>query len=390
MTTPDVGQRIERMINEIPPARQRTDYVLDAMRAVPRHLFVPAHALGVLGAAEVEQIIDRDADPEAWWEAVYSTSVIVTQVSDGTEDITLGAKNFTSSASSPSTVADLLGWLDHEPGQRVLEIGTGTGWTAALLCHLVGEQGSVTSIEIDSAVAERAAKSLATAGAQPHLITGDGAAGCAERAPYDRVHVTCGIHTVPQAWIEQTRPGGVIVLPYCPGLGNGHLLRLTVLPDGVAYGRFPGFAAYMMMRSQRPPDTVPDDGNGQDLTTRIDPRAIAYAPPGALLAMAALTGLQVTFKEEGEQLFLWVVDQEDPRTWTLATYAPGQVEYEVYQLGDRPLWDVVTDAYFRWVSWGEPDRDRFGMTVIPGDQWIWLDNPGNTVIPVVVRAPRAT
>jgi protein-L-isoaspartate(D-aspartate) O-methyltransferase len=375
VTTLNVEQRIERMISEVPPAAQRTARILDALRGVPRHSFIPAHAQALLGAAEVEQIIDRDADSEAWWNAVYSDSVIVTQVSDGAAEIELGASEPTSSSSSPSTVADLLGWLDPRPGQRVLEVGTGTGWTAALLVHLVGERGAVTSVEVDKAVADQAAQNLAAAGAHPHLITGDGAAGCPDRAPFDRVHVTCGIRTVPYAWVEQTRPGGVIVLPYCPGLGNGHGLRLTVTPDGLAHGRFPGFAAYMMMRSQRPADATPDDGSGQDLTTRIDPRTIAYAPSGALLAMAALTGLQITFQEQDDRLFLWVLDQADPRRWTLTTYAPGQVEYEVYQLGDRPLWDEVTDAYFRWVSRGEPSRDRFGATLTPDGLRIWLDDP---------------
>lgn len=307
------------MIAEIPPAAQRTERIFDAMRAVPRHPFIPRLAQALLGAAEVEQIIDRDADPEAWWNAVYSDSVIVTQVSDGAGEIMSGSNGPTSSASAPSTVADLLGWLDPAPGQSVLEIGTGTGWTAALLTHLVGEHGSVTTIEVDEAVAEQAAKNVVAAGAQPHMIIGDGAKGCPDRAPFDRVHVTCGVRTVPYAWVEQ-----------------------------------------MMMRSQRPPDAIPDDGNGQDLTTRIDPRTIAYAPAGALLTMAALTGLQVTFKGEGDQLLLWVMDQSDPGVWTLVTYAPGRQEHEVYQLGDRPLWDEVTDAYFRWVSWGEPGRDRFG------------------------------
>ncbi|MEU6714942.1 methyltransferase domain-containing protein [Nonomuraea sp. NPDC046802] len=370
-----IGQRIDQTIREIPPAAQRTPRVLDAMRAVPRHPFIPAYAQALLGPAEIERMIDLDADPDTWWDAVYSDSVIVTQVDDGAGAIKPGADTPTSSASAPSTVADLLGWLNPEPGQRVLEIGTGTGWTAALLSHLVGERGTVTSIEVDATVAEQAAKNLATAGARPHLIVADGAGGCAQRAPYDRVHVTCGIRDVPYAWVEQSRPGAVIVLPYCPGLGNGHGLRLVVMPDATAHGRFTGFAAYMMMRSQRPPTPVRDDGGGRDLTTRIDPRTIAFAAPGALLAMAALTGLQVTYKQQDDQVLLWAMDQDDPGIWTLVVHEPGRAEFEVYELGDRPLWDEVTDAYFRWVSWGEPGRDRFGMTVTPEGQRIWLDDP---------------
>lgn len=363
------------MIEEIPLATHRTEHIKAAIRAVPRHPFIPVRAQALLGADETEQIIDRDADPKAWWAAVYSDSVIVTQIADGTGEIRAGAREPTSSASAPSTVADLLGWLEPEPGHRVLEVGTGTGWTAALLSHLVGDEGVATSIEVDPQVAERAAKNLSDAGVQAQLVVGDGAAGCPGRAPFDRVHVTCGIRQVPHNWIEQTRPGGTIVLPYCPGLGNGHGLRLTVFPDGTASGRFQGFAAYMMMRSQRPAHATRDDGSGQYSSTRIDPRTIAYAPPGALVAMAGLTGFQVTSRQQGDQFYVWVVDQDHPEVWTLVTHEPGQPEFEVYQLGERSLWEEVTDAYFRWVGWGEPSRERFGMTVTPEWQRILLDSP---------------
>ncbi|SDH02674.1 Protein-L-isoaspartate(D-aspartate) O-methyltransferase (PCMT) [Nonomuraea jiangxiensis] len=75
-------------------------------------------------------------------------------------------------------------------------MGTGTGWTAALLSHLAGEDGAVTSIEVDAAVAEQAAKNLAVTSVPVRLLVGDGALGCADGASYDRVHVTCAVHTV--------------------------------------------------------------------------------------------------------------------------------------------------------------------------------------------------
>ncbi|MGW0801923.1 methyltransferase domain-containing protein [Nonomuraea sp. NPDC002799] len=379
MTCADHRESAGRMVAGIAPAPQRTGAVLDALRSLPRHLFIPARGRAVIGAKQRVAWIDRQSDPAHWWDVVYQDSVIVTQVADGRREVTPEGTGSSSSASAPSTVADLLGWLNAEPGQRVLEVGTGTGYTAALLSHLVGRGGAVTSIEVDPAVAEQAAKNLAAADVHPHLVVGDGADGCPERAPYDRVHVTCGVRTIPYAWVEQCRPGGVIVLPWCPGLGNGHALRLVALPDGTAYGRFPGFAAYMMMRSQRPPDAAGDDGSGRDLRTRVDPRTIANAPPGALLAMAALTGLQVTSHVQDGLVQVWVADQDDPAVWSLVTHRSGQAEFDLYRLGDRPVWDEVTDAYFRWVSWGEPSRDRFGMTVTPEGQSIWLDSPDHVL-----------
>ncbi|NBE92949.1 MULTISPECIES: hypothetical protein [unclassified Nonomuraea] len=222
---------------------------------------------------------------------------------------------------------------------------------------------------------------MRTVGARPLLLAGDGAAGHRQGAPYDRVHVTCGVRDVPYAWIEQCRPGAVNVVPYCPGFGEGHELRLTVTPDGAAHGRFAGYADYMMMRSQRDPaDRLPRGSEDRRRsTTGIDPRTIAFAPAGADLAIAALTGLTseggADRDEDGELYRLWLSDPADPYAWGTVKWRPGSTEYEVYQVGERPLWDEVTAAYFRWVGWGGPGRDRFGMTVTQGGQYVWLDRP---------------
>ncbi|WP_067490439.1 DUF5753 domain-containing protein [Actinomadura hibisca] len=69
--------------------------------------------------------------------------------------------------------------------------------------------------------------------------------------PHDRVHATCAVSRVPPAWIEQTRPGGVIVLPYSPGFGFGTVLRLDVVGDGTAVGRFCGLHADAVPASRR-------------------------------------------------------------------------------------------------------------------------------------------
>ncbi|SDJ56063.1 methyltransferase domain-containing protein [Nonomuraea jiangxiensis] len=377
MTEPD---RIEALIREVGARTLVNDAVRRAFHAVHRHLFIPEVGLAA-GPDGDKRVIDREADPQDWVTAVYTDMSIVTQLDDGATDLRKVTGDYTSSASAPSTVADLLRWLDPLPGHRVLEVGTGTGWTAALLSHLVGGHGTVTSIEVDPGVAEQAAKNLAACGIRPHLVVGDGAAGCPGQAPYDRVHVTCGVHTVPYAWVEQCRPGAVIVLPYCPGFGENHGLRLVVMRDGTAQGRFPGFASYMMMPSQREPEDRaarrPEDKRW--LTTKVDPRTVAFAPAGADLAIAALTGLTsvsaADHDEDGELFRLWLSDPADPYSWGTVEWRPGADEYEVYQVGDRPLWEQVCDAYFRWVSWGEPGRDQFGMTVTPEGQRVWLGAP---------------
>jgi protein-L-isoaspartate(D-aspartate) O-methyltransferase len=154
-----------------------------AFRAIPRHLFLP------------------DIDIER----VYSDDAIPTKLQNGTP---------ISSSSQPAIMAIMLEQLDARPGQRVLEIGAGTGYNAALLAHLVGQEGRVISIDIDEDIVEGARSHLASAGYERvQVVRGDGGLGWSEGAPYDRIILTVGAPDILPAWREQLRPGGRLVLP---------------------------------------------------------------------------------------------------------------------------------------------------------------------------------
>ncbi|MGH3826252.1 MAG: methyltransferase domain-containing protein, partial [Pseudonocardiaceae bacterium] len=219
----------------------------EAFAAVPRHLFTPRF---FLHAEEGGYRAVHSTDPE-WLACVYSDRTLVTQLDadDSAWRRIRQAGPTPGRASSSSTQPRLMAWmlhaLDARPGMRVLEVGTGTGYNAALLAHLLGPD-CVVSIDVDEAVTERARRALATAGYRPRVEVADGAEGFPPAAPYDRVIATCSFPQVPAAWAEQTKPGGKIVTHLYTEFDAGGLVPLTVSEDGSASGRFlPEYGAFM-------------------------------------------------------------------------------------------------------------------------------------------------
>jgi protein-L-isoaspartate O-methyltransferase len=124
-------------------------------------------------------------------ERVYSPETLVTALETvGTYQICI------SSSTKPDLMVRMLETLDVHDGHRVLEIGTGTGYNAALLAHRLGD-GRVFSIDVGAEFVDLARQRLATAGFHPTLVSGDGVHGLAEHAPYDRIIATCSVPAVP-------------------------------------------------------------------------------------------------------------------------------------------------------------------------------------------------
>lgn len=126
--------------------------------------------------------------------------------------------------SQPSLVAHMTEQLHPRPGDRVLEIGTGSGYQAAVLSPLVGE---VFSIEIVPPLAKRAARTLRALGCKNvHLRLGDGSLGWPEAAPFDAIIVTCAPDAIPTPLIDQLREGGRMIIPVGP---RGEVQELRLL-----------------------------------------------------------------------------------------------------------------------------------------------------------------
>ena len=131
--------------------------------------------------------------------------------------------------SAPHMVAVMAEALDLREGQKVLEIGAGSGYNAAVMAELVGPRGRVITLERHPSLAEKAAQVLREAGySNVQVVVGDGSLGYPEEAPYDRISVTCGAPRVPGPLAEQLRDGGLMVIPV-GGLEYQSLLRVRKL-----------------------------------------------------------------------------------------------------------------------------------------------------------------
>lgn len=320
-------------------------------------------------------------DPQAWRTAVAQDDAVVTQVDDGaTSPGKLGLRSSCSS-SQPSLVAAMLQAAHLAPGMRVLEIGTGTGWTAALLSDRLGSD-AVTTMEVDAALAEQARAALDRAGFHPTVVTGDGAAAHAHGAPYDRVLATCAVGRVPQAWVQQCTPGGQILTPWGTEYSNGALARLTVDEDGGASGHFESLTlAFMRLRAQRT-GTCPWEGDGPgspDMTrTSLSSEQVyeLIAAPGSFAVGLRMHDCHKLVDEDD-----LIVRLHDPGSgsWARCEVTAGAATHPVAQHGPRRLWDEVERAYAWWVAQHMPPPGRFGVTVTADAQRVWLDEPANPV-----------
>ncbi len=260
------------------------DRVAAALTDVPRHEFLP----GIEPAR------------------AYQDDAVVTKVDADGRPV--------SSSSQPAIMALMLEQLAVQPGHRVLEIGAGTGYNAALLANLAGSSGEVTTVDLDDDIVTAARGHLAACGfGRVSVVQADGGLGWAPNAPYDRIILTVGSWDIAPAWVSQLSPRGRLVLPLALRAGiqysvafeqaADHLESVSVQPCGFMRlrGAFAG------------PETIIPLGNRTGILAESDPRPAGAEDLESLLAQpgeSVRTGVHVTIKDLYGGLGLWLAAGE--------------------------------------------------------------------------------
>ncbi|WP_405587100.1 ATP-grasp peptide maturase system methyltransferase [Streptomyces sp. NBC_01092] len=358
-----------------------------AVESVPRHAFIPRFYRegDAPGVTAWEPVTPEGVGQEEWLRLVYSDETWMTQFDgqdvDWTDPKPISNAAPTSSSTLPSLVVRMLEDLDVHEGMNVLEIGTGTGYSTALMCHRLGDE-NVTSIETDEGVARRARKALTTCGYHPRLLVGDGRAGYLDGARYDRLIATCGFRNIPPAWLEQVLPGGVILTTLRGWLRSLGLVKLTLTRDSASGWFSEDGPSFMIARQQDAPESfgmVPDPEDGTTRKATYGPDVLTSSGPGFLAQLAAPDARFFSMPVEGGAISTFVLDSV---TDSFAVLAPTDNGWQVRQGGPRRLWDAVESSVAIWEEYGSPSTAAFGVTASRDAQVVWLGNPNGPQWPL--------
>jgi protein-L-isoaspartate(D-aspartate) O-methyltransferase len=341
-----------------------------AVVAIPRHLLVPKAYEQQSDGSWVETNTAGEG-----LKLAYSTTTLVTGIDQNGHAV--------SSSTKPDLMVRMLETLDIRDGHRVLEIGTGTGYNAALLTHRLGA-GHVFSIDVDAELLATARQRLAAIGCQPQLAARDGINGWPEHAPYDRIIATCSVPHIPWSWAQQLTVGGKALVDFKLATGAGNLILLRRYEDRLE-GRFTRWwAAFMRMRhhnatiASRAPQA--EDGRERVTTAPAQPwntdrevwlLACLHLPPelryGYTLDPSTRTPNATT------------LSAPDGSWCKVELATDGNGFRQIRESGPMSLWVHVERAYEAWLRWNQPNWERFGITVTPQTQEVWLDKPHNII-----------
>lgn len=361
-----------------------------AVTVVPRHEFVPEFFVPV-DSSHGEPTRYLPVGRHDGWRRLalaYRDETLVTQLDSrlGPGEVSEPVTGIpTSSSTMPSLVVRMWEALGARDGDRVLEIGTGSGYAAALGSERLGDD-AITSVEVDPVLGAQARAALDRAGYHPNLVVGDGANGHAQGAPYDRVIATCAWRSVPPAWVRQSRAGAVILLPLSGWLGTCGLASIEVTdPDaGTAVGRFVDpDVTFIPARSQAEGfvliPTRDDDTLISQRVALVGPEVFADHAGARRIVQLATPNAQYLRFEPGQDLPEHLLVESDRSYASFDRGVDGR--WIVQQGGQHPLWDRVEAAIAAWQKAGSPGLADFRIDISPRRQTVAFDSDHRWELP---------
>ncbi|WP_156721846.1 methyltransferase domain-containing protein [Streptomyces apocyni] len=336
----------------------------DAVSNTPRHRLVPRwwHRVPDSPTREWELVDHPEESPERL-HAAYSDKTLVTRVGPTHADqANLGERGKgdpTSSSTLPGLIVSMAHRLDVERGHRVLDVGTGSGYSAALFARRFGD-ANVTSVDVDPYLVEAARNRLAEFGRTPRVEAID-ATGELPEPEYDRIMATVSVRPVPPPWLRALRPGGRLVttiahtaLLITADMGTDGVARGTVQPDPATFmetrqeqeADYPPKLddAFRFARVRQGDDVRPPDGPIPDLWREWALRWLYELDTPGVETRAA------TYPDDGRRV-VWLLAVDG--SWARAEDGPKSI---VHQGGPRRLWDDLERVRRKW-----EENNRFSL-----------------------------
>lgn len=343
-----------------------------AVAAVARHVLIPqGYRQDERGAWQPLDMSGTDG-----LDLAYSPTTLVTTLADRGMH-----QESASSSTKPDLIVRMLELLDVHDENTVLAVGTGSGYTTALLTHRLGND-HVYSVDIDGDLVETARTRLASLGMHPTLATADGAQGLPAHAPYDRIMVTCSVPTVPWSWAGQLSDDGKALVDIKVGNNAGNLALLHKHPNRLEGPFTDRWASFMTMRHEATP--TPPVSHPQETSA---PRAwTSTTPPNPwwdnqvvwLLAqchgLPAGTTTGLVLDPDTREPNAGTMTAPDGSTTTVSLHARDN-RWEVTETGPTSLWPAVEHAQALHQQVGQPGWGRLGITATARRQWLWIDDP---------------
>ncbi len=336
------------------PISEKTE---QAFLAVPRHAFVPRYRL--IFTKEWQEVTDENLHEHLG--RLYNDASLCLY---GDDD-----DHIPSTISQPSFVIRSLDMLQLRPGQKVFELGTGSGWNAALIAHLVGPEGHVYSVELIPELAGRAKAALSATGVENvTVIVGDGGDGYALGAPYDRATFTAGTYDLPHQFYDQMKDDGLLLVGIKSEGGGDNLFILRK-----RQGHFESVEAmpcgWVQMRGKYQIDSA-------------NPKPIEELPEWNGLQNREVSRIPYWWSVKGREHFVWAtagirsflgITEPGFRTFKLAKTPERPYEERYFGLWDQDSHSLVIAKHDCLIAYGNTTaKDRLMWRL---RQWVDLGMP---------------